>query len=95
MRLTFFFLHIRSLLISCEYVSVESIHCILLSTLELKAVFLISSVKTLRLSLLNLCCVFNITFFYFVISLSLSAFLSFLNSLYFKFEMLLGHDKKT
>ena len=50
-------------------VSVESIDCILLSSLELKAILLISSVKTLCLSLLNLCCIFNIDLSFFINSL--------------------------
>ena len=61
MRLVFSFLHRRSVLITCAYVSIESIDYILLSSFELKAILLISSVKTLCLSLLNLCCVFNIS----------------------------------
>ena len=44
----------KSFLISYTYVSIESIDCILLSSLELKGIQLISSVKTLRLSLLNI-----------------------------------------
>ena len=40
------------------YVSIESIDCIFLSSFELNAILLISSVKTLCLSLLNFCCVF-------------------------------------
>ena len=51
--------HIRSLLIPCAYVSIESIDCILLSLCEFKAILLISSVKALYLSFLNLCWVFN------------------------------------
>ena len=71
--LIFSFLRIRSLLIliPCAYVSIESIDCILLSSFELKAVLLISSVKTLCFSLLFFCCVFNITFLCFMISLRL------------------------
>ena len=49
-----------SLLSPYAYVSIESIDCILLSIFELKAIMLISSVKTLCLSLFNLFCVFNI-----------------------------------
>ena len=41
-------------------VSIESIDCILLSSFELEAILLISSVKPLYYSLLNLCCVFNL-----------------------------------
>ena len=50
----------RSLLVPYPYVFIESIDFILLSSFKLKAILLISSVKTLSLSLLNLCCVFNI-----------------------------------
>ena len=50
----------RSLFIRYAYVSIESMDCILLSSFELKAILLTSSVKTLCLSLLNFCCVFNI-----------------------------------
>ena len=50
----------RPLLISYAYVSIKSVHRTLLSSFELKAVLLISSVKRLCLSLLNLRCVFNI-----------------------------------
>ena len=86
-------MHMRYLLISCAYISIESIDCILLSSFELKAILLISSVKTLCLSLLNLCCVFNTSLFfmnYFLSSLR-HQFLSFLNSLlYFQFYMLLS-----
>ena len=77
MRLVFSFLHRRSVLITCAYVSIESIDYILLSSFELKAILLISLIKTLCLSLSNLCCVFNITFLYFVISLRLSTSIPF------------------
>ena len=50
----------RSLLVPYAYASIESNDCFHLSSFELNAVLLISSVKTLCLSLLNLCCVFNI-----------------------------------
>ena len=50
----------RSLLVPYAYVSIETIDSILLLSLELKAILLISSVKVLCLSLLNICCVFNI-----------------------------------
>ena len=50
----------RTLLVPYAYVSIKSIEWILLSSFELKGIFLISSVKTLCLSLLNICCVFNI-----------------------------------
>ena len=59
----------RSLLVPYAYVSIESIDCILLSSIELKAILLISSVKTLYLSLLNLYYVCNIIFLYFMNSL--------------------------
>ena len=44
------------------YLSIKSVDCILLSSLELKAILLISLVKTLCLSLFNLYCVFNIIY---------------------------------
>ena len=59
----------RSFLVPYAYVSVESVDCILLSSFELKAILLISSVKTLCLSLLNLCCVFDINLMFFMNSL--------------------------
>ena len=55
------FLHTRSLLFPYAYVSIELIDCILLSSFELKPILLISSVKTLCLPVLNLCCVFNVS----------------------------------
>ena len=56
----------KSLFVLYAWVSIESIDCILLSSFELKAIVLISSVKILCFSLLNLCCVFKIIslFFY-------------------------------
>ena len=48
------------------HVSTESIDCILLSSFELKAMLLISSVNTLCFLLLNLCCVFNISLLFFM-----------------------------
>ena len=54
------FLLTRSLLVPYAYVSIEYIDCILLSSSELNAMLLIFSVKTLCVSLLNLCCFFNI-----------------------------------
>ena len=42
----------------------NQVNCILLSSFELKAILLISSVKTLCVSLLNLCWVFNISLFF-------------------------------
>ena len=53
----------RSLFVPYAYVSIASIDSILLSSYELKAILLISPVKTLCLALLNLCCVF-INFYY-------------------------------
>ena len=48
-------MHTRSLLVSCAYVSIESTDFILLLSFELKVILLISSVKTLCFSLLNIC----------------------------------------
>ena len=59
-------LHTRSLFTPYAYVSTKSIDCILLSSLELKAILLISSVKTLCLSFLNLCCVYNTSLLFFM-----------------------------
>ena len=53
---------------SIAYASIESIDCILLSSFELKAILLISPVKTLCLSFLN-CCVFNINLLFLMNSL--------------------------
>ena len=55
----------KSLLVPYAYVSIESIDCIRLSSSELKAIELISSIKTLCLSLLNFCCVSNIILFFY------------------------------
>ena len=55
-------LHTRSLIISYVHVSIKSICCIYLSLFELGAVLLISSVKVLCFSLLNLS-VFKINLF--------------------------------
>ena len=54
-----------TLLVSYAYVSIESINCILLSSFELEVILLISSVKTLHLSILNLCCIFLIDLLFF------------------------------
>ena len=78
--LIFSLLHTISLLIPYACVSTESIDCILLSSFELRAILLISSVKTVCLSLLNLCCVFKITLFFmnsFLSSLRLSTLIPF------------------
>ena len=63
LHLIFSFLYSRSLLFPYAYLSTESNDCILLSSFQIKAVLLIS-VTTLCFSLPNLCCVFNISFFY-------------------------------
>ena len=55
-----------SLRVPYAYVSIKSIDCILSSSFELNAILLFSSVKTLCLSLLNLCCVFNIHLLFFM-----------------------------
>ena len=64
-----YFLYIRSLLVPCVYVSIGSIDCILLSSFEFKAILSVSSVKTLCLSRLDLCCVFNISLLFLINSL--------------------------
>ena len=90
LRLIFSFLHIRSLLVPYAYVFIESIDHILLSSFELKAILLISSVKTLCPSLLNLCCVCNISLFYceFFLIFFKTSYIT-LNSLFFSlFELL-------
>ena len=51
-------------LVLYAYIPIEPIDCIILSPSELKAILLISSVKTLCCSLLNLCYVFNISLFF-------------------------------
>ena len=48
------------MLVPYAYVSIDLIDCIILSSFEVKAILLNSSVKTLCLSFLNVCCVFNI-----------------------------------
>ena len=72
LHLIFSFLLAISLLVLYTYVSIISIDCILLSSFELKTTLLISSVKTLYLSLLNLCCVFNIGLFFLWIFITFS-----------------------
>ena len=67
--LNHFFTPNRSLLILYAYVSIESNDCIFLSSFELNAIILISSVKTLCISLLNLFCVFNIDLLFIMNSL--------------------------
>ena len=89
---SFNFTYIISFLVPCAYVSVESIDCILLWSFVLKAILLIASVKRLRLSLLNLCCVFSI-FLFFTNSLRLST-LNFFFSKYFNFLSILAAFKQ-
>ena len=67
-----YFLYIRSLLVPCVYVSIGStdlISLILLSSFGFKAILSISSVKTLCLSRLDLCCVFDISLLFLINSL--------------------------
>ena len=59
----------RCLLVPFAYVSIKSIDCILLSSFELKAILLISSVKTLCFSVLNLCFAFKIDLLFLINSL--------------------------
>ena len=74
--LIFSLFHIRSLLIPYEYVSTESIDYTVFSSLELNAIFLISSVKTLFLLLLNLCRNLKSNFFFiFFKTISINSFL--------------------
>ena len=63
------FLLTRSLLVPYTWVYIESIDYILLLPLELWAILRISSVKTLCLSLVNLCRGFKINFLFFTNSL--------------------------
>ena len=65
--LIFSFINIRSFLVPYAYVSIESIDHILLSLFELKAILLISSVKTLSFTfkyLLFLILVYFLRFFF-------------------------------
>ena len=64
-----FFARTKFLFVPYEYVSIESIDCIISSLFELKVILLISSLKTLHFSLLNLCRVFNINLLFFMNSL--------------------------
>ena len=59
----------RSLLVAFAYVSIKSIDCIILSSFELEAILLISSVRSLCLLLLNLRCVLNINLLFLMNSL--------------------------
>ena len=56
----------RSFIVLYAYVFIESIDYIFLSSFEIKAILLISSVETLCLSLLDLCCVCNINLLFFM-----------------------------
>ena len=67
--LTYFVHDCRSLLVPYAYVSIKSVDRTLLSSFELKEIFLIYSVKTLRLALLNLCSIFNTDLLFFIIFL--------------------------
>ena len=59
----------RYFLVPYAYLSIKSIDCIVLLTFALKAILWISSAKTLCLSFLNLCCVYNINLLFFMNSL--------------------------
>ena len=59
------FLHTSSLLVPYTYISIESIDCILLSSLALYVILLTSSVNTLSFLLLNLRRDFNIDLLFF------------------------------
>ena len=87
LHLTSSLLHIRPVLVSCAYVSIESIDCILLSSFKLKAILLISSVKTLCVFLLNICSVFNITLLLFMNSLRLSTSILFFSKSFVLFSI--------
>ena len=69
LHLIFPFSLTRSSIVPYAYVSIESIDCNFLSVVEVKAIFLISSMKTLCLSPLKLCCIFNIDLLFLVNSL--------------------------
>ena len=66
------FLHTKSLFIRYAYVSIEPIGVIRLLSFGLKAILLISSVKPLCLSLLNLYCVFDISLLFYMNSVRLA-----------------------
>ena len=59
----------RSFLAPYAYVSIESIDFILSSSFELKAILLISFVKTFCFALLNICCLFDINILFLMDSL--------------------------
>ena len=54
-----------SLFVPYAYVSVESMDCVLLSSLAINLILLTPSINTLCFSLLNLCCDFNINQLFF------------------------------
>ena len=87
----------RSLLVPYAYVSIETIDCILLSSFELKTILLISSAKTLWLSLLNYFCVCNINSLFFMNSLwlflSLSMLILFLSWWFILFSSLVASKR--
>ena len=56
----------RSLIFPYTCICIKSIDCILLSSFEIKLILLISLVKSLCLSLLILCSVFNINLLFFM-----------------------------
>ena len=82
----------RFLLLPYAYLSIESIYFIFLSSFEVKAILIVSSVKILCLSLLIFCCVFNVILLYFMNPLRpFTSILFFLNgSFHFQFELLLS-----
>ena len=91
--LLYCYIHTRSLLAPCAFVSIESIDCILLSSFVLKAILLIYSAKTLLcFSLQNLCCVFNIILSFFMNPLKLSTLVLFVSKwpILFPFKQLLN-----
>ena len=59
----------RTLLVPYAYASIASIDCIPLSSFEPKAILLVFPLRTLCLSLLNICCVFNFNLVFFMNSL--------------------------
>ena len=82
----FFLLH-SSLLVPLAYACFKSIDCILLSSLELKSILLIYSVKIFCVSLLNLCCVFNISSLFLMNSSELSTSVLFLSKYFILFSI--------
>ena len=86
----YFLFHLLDLLlIPYAYVSIKSIDYILLSLFELEAILLISSLKTLCISFLDLCYVFNIyLFFYEFFMIFLKA--NYVNLFNYQIELLLN-----